>query len=74
MVSYEQKWLELIKVDLFSFTVVCGRYFCLFEDENQTLTFLDFLNSRYPNLSLTTEREHMKQLPFWMFSILVQTD
>ena len=38
--------------------------FCLFENEHQTLTCLDFLNCQHPNLDFTIEKEHMKQLPF----------
>ena len=38
--------------------------FCLFENEHQPLTFLDFLNSHHPNLNFTIEKEDMKQLTF----------
>ena len=38
--------------------------FCLFENEHQALTFLDFLYSQYPNLNRNIEKEHMKQLSF----------
>ena len=46
----------------------CRRYvdniFCLFENEHQGQTFLDFFNIQHPNLNFTIEKEHMKQLPF----------
>ena len=38
--------------------------FCVFENEHQALTFLDFLNSQHPNLNFTKAKKHMKQLPF----------
>ena len=38
--------------------------FCLFENEHQALTFLDFLNSQHPNLKFTIEKQHMKEIPF----------
>ena len=34
--------------------------FCVFENEHQALTFLDFLNSQHPNINFTIEKEHMK--------------
>ena len=62
---YEQKWLESDQGRLVKF--YC-RYvddiFCLFENEHQAQTFLDFLNIQHPNLKFTIEKEHMKQLPF----------
>ena len=53
---YEQKWLESDhgRLDIF----------CLFENEHQAQTFLDFLNIQHPNLKFTIAKEHMKQLPF----------
>ena len=61
----EQKWLESDHGRLVNFY---RRYmddiFCLFENEHQTLTFLEFVNSQHPNLNFTIEKEHMKQLPF----------
>ena len=61
----EQKWLESDYGKLVKF---CCRYtndiFCLFENEHQALTLLDFLNVQYTNLNFTIEKEHMKQLPF----------
>ena len=57
----EQKWLESDHGRLVKFY---RRYvddiFCLFENEHQTLTLLDFLNSRHPNLNFTIEKESMK--------------
>ena len=62
---YEQKWLESDQGRLVKFY---HRYvddiFCLFENEHQAQTFLDFLNIQHPNLKFTIEKEHMKQLPF----------
>ena len=62
---YEQKWLESDHGRLVQFY---RRYvddiFCLFENEHQAQTFLDFLNIQHPNLKFTIEKEHMKQLPF----------
>ena len=62
---YEQKWLESDHGRLVKFY---RRYvddiFCLFENEHQAQTFLDFLNIQHPNLKFTIEKEHMKQLPF----------
>ena len=61
----EQKWLESDHGRLIKFY---RRYvddiFCVFENEHQVMTFLDFLNSQHPNLNFTLEKEHMKQLPF----------
>ena len=51
-------------VDLLSFIVGMRTIFYLFENENQALVFLDFLNSQHPNLNFTKEKEQMKQLPF----------
>ena len=62
---YEQKWLESYHGRLVKFY---RRYvddiFCLFENEHQAQTFLDFLNIQHPNLKFTIENEYMKQLPF----------
>ena len=62
---YEQKWLESDHGRHFKFY---RRYvddiFCLFENEHQAQTFLDFLNIQHPNLKFTIEKEHVKQLPF----------
>ena len=62
---YEQKWLEPDHGRLVKFY---RRYvddiFCLFENEHQAQTFLDFLNIQHPNLNFTIEKEYMKQLPF----------
>ena len=50
----EQKWLESDFSRLFKF--YC-RYlddiFCLFGNEHQALTFLDFSNIQHPNLNFT---------------------
>ena len=62
---YEQKWLESDHGRLVKFY---GRYvddiFCLFENEHQAQTFLNFLNIQHLNLNFTIERKYMKQLPF----------
>ena len=62
---YEQKWSESDHGRLVEFY---RRYvddtFCLFENEHQAQTFLDFLNIQHQNLNFTIEKEHMKQLPF----------
>ena len=58
----EQKWLESDHRRLVKFYV--EDIFCLFENEHQAQTFLDFLNIQHPNLKFTIEKEHMKQLPF----------
>ena len=58
-----------------SFTVgMWTLFFCLFQNEHQALTFVHLSNSPHPNLSFTIEKEHMKKLPFWMFSTIVHTD
>ena len=53
---YEQKWLESDHGRHFKFY---RRYvddiFCLFENEHQAQTFLDFLNIQHPNLKFTIE-------------------
>ena len=65
----EQKWLESEHGRLAKFY---RRYvddiFCVFENEHQALTFLDFLSSHHLNLNFTIEKEHTKQLPFLDFS------
>ena len=57
----EQKWLESDHCRLAKFY---RRYvddiLCLFENEHQSLTFLDFLNSQHPSLNFNIEKEHMK--------------
>ena len=62
---YEQKWLES---DLGRLVKFYRKYvvdiFCLLENEHQAQTFLGFLNIQHPNLNLTIEKQHMKQLPF----------
>ena len=62
---YEQKWLDSDRGRLVKFY---RRYvddiFCLFENEHQIQTFLDFLNIQHPNSNFTIEKEHIKQLPF----------
>ena len=54
----------LIMADLLNFTVGMWTIFSVFENEYQTFTFLDFLNSQHPNFNFTIKKEHMKQLPF----------
>ena len=72
---YEQKWLESDRGKLVKFyRRYVGDIVFLFENEHQAQTSLDFLNIQHPNSNFTIEKELMKQLPFWMFSILVQTD
>ena len=62
-------------VDLLNFTVGMCTMFCLFENEHQVLTFLDFLNIQHPNLNFTTEkRAYETTLIFEWCSILVQTE
>ena len=61
----EQKWLESDHGRLIKFyRRYVDNIFCVFENEHQAMTFLDFLNSQHPNLNFTLEKEHMKQLPF----------
>ena len=61
----EQKWLESDHGRLVKFY---RRYlddiFCLFENEHQALTFVDFLNSQQPEFKFHYRKKHMKQLPF----------
>ena len=62
---HEQKMLQSDRGRLVK---VYRRYvddiFCLFENEHQAQTSLNFLNIQHPNLNFTIEKEHMKQLPF----------
>ena len=38
--------------------------FVTFENKEQSLSFLNFINSKHPNIKFTMEEEHNKQLPF----------
>ena len=65
MVYNEQKWLESDHDKLVKFyRQYVDDIFCIFGNEHQTLFFLNFLSIQHPNLNFTTEKEHMKQLPF----------
>ena len=62
---FEQKWLESDDGRLVKFyRKYVDDIFCLFENEHQAQTFLNFLNIQHPNLKFTIEKEYMKQLPF----------
>ena len=61
----EQKQLESDHGRLFKFYLrYVGDIFCLFANEHQVPTFLDFSNSQHPNLNFIIEIEDKKQLPF----------
>ena len=55
----EQKWLESDHGRLKFYRRYVDDIFCVFENEHQVLTFLDFLNSQLPNINFTIEKEHM---------------
>ena len=38
--------------------------FCVFDNENDSNDFLEYLNKQHPNIKFTMEKENEKQLPF----------
>ena len=43
---------------------ICWWYFCIFDNENDAKLFFDFINSQYPNIKFTIEKETNKVLAF----------
>ena len=39
-------------------------YFCIFDKEDDATSFLDYLNSKHPNIKFTMEREDQGKLAF----------
>ena len=64
MDSNEQKLLESDHVRPAKFYCSYVDNICLFENEPQALTFLDFSKVQHPNSNFTKEKEQMKQLLF----------
>ena len=65
MGHWEKNWLDNYSS---SQVLFYRRYvddtFCLFNNEEDTLMFFDYINARHPSIRFTMEREIDKKLPF----------
>ena len=62
---YEKQWLnssEGCKTRFYRRYV--DDIFCIFDIENDSNDFLEYLNKQHPNIKFTMEKENEKQLPF----------
>ena len=62
--QFENEWLKNCPVDFTPAFYRMDDTFVLFKNHNQAKLFLDYLNSKHPNIKFTIETETNKTLPF----------